>query len=329
MKGGHLLLTGFYGEGNLGDDAILRGIASSLPAGTRILATAGNTPLPPGIHGIRRRGILSWPAFLGALKGARLVVGSGGLLQDWSLDGVTFYALRFLAARLAGKPVALFGAGLGPLRSTGTRSLAAFSLGATSHCHLRDDESVRLFHELTGREAQRGADWSWGISASSRGSPTPRNLPSDVIAINIRPWLTHDWREAATRWLAGADRKTLIGISARPEDRRLMERVWPGLRIHEPADFSALLADASVLREGWAMRYHVLLALLRAGVPVRALPYDGKARHLAEAAGLPVPEPGDSAPSRAERAARAFLIAEEERFARMSEAFRQAWEEAA
>ncbi|HEY9071506.1 MAG TPA: polysaccharide pyruvyl transferase family protein, partial [Candidatus Ozemobacteraceae bacterium] len=282
MKGGHLLLTGFYGEGNLGDEAILRGIASSLPAGTRIIATAGNTPLPCGIRGIRRRGLLSWPGFLGALKGARLVVGSGGLLQDWSFEGVTFYALRFLAARIAGKPIALFGAGLGPLRSVGARSLAALSLGATSHCHVRDDESVHLFQELTGREAERGTDWSWGISAPAGPVTASQRLPANFIAVNIRPWLSPDWQKAAVRWLDAYKAMSLVGISARAEDRRLMEETWPGLRIHEPSDFSALLAAAPVLREGWAMRYHVLLALLRAGVPVRALPYDEKARHLAE-----------------------------------------------
>jgi len=67
MTARHLLLIGFFGEGNLGDDAILRGIASAMPPGTPIVATAGNTPLPACVAAIRRRGIASWRSFIGAL----------------------------------------------------------------------------------------------------------------------------------------------------------------------------------------------------------------------------------------------------------------------
>lgn len=329
MTARHLLLIGFFGEGNLGDDAILRGIASAMPPGTPILATASATPLPAGIVAIRRRGIASWPAFIGALRGSRLVVASGGLLQDWSFEGVSFYALRLCAARLAGVPAALLGAGIGPLRGRAARKLAAAALFGIDVCMLRDAESVHLFHRLTGRPAHLGTDWSWALEPEiSRHHPV--GMPLDgSIAINIRPWLVPNWRNAAKRWWSITQGSPRTGIGARREDRRLLESIFPGLSIHEPADFPALMSTAARLREGWAMRYHVLLAMLRAGIPVRALPYDHKAMHLAASAGLPIPSPDDDAPPEPRTALPGFLAAETAKIAIMKDLLRQTWENTA
>lgn len=329
MRSGHLLAIGFFGEGNLGDDAILRGLASALPGETHIIATAGAAPLPRGIHGIKRRGISSWSGFLGALRGARLVIGTGGLLQDWSFEGVTFYALRFLAARLAGKPTALFGAGIGPLRGFAARRLASVSLRGVTGSLLRDGESVELFHELTGREAQRGTDWSWALESSPESGGRINGVLHGARAINVRPWLTPDWQEAATRWWSAEPDSVKIGISARAEDRRLLEHLFQGQPVREPETFSTLLAETRTLREGWAMRYHVLLAMLRAGIPVRAIPYDNKARQLAANAGLPIPLPSDSRPPEPRIADSRFIAAEKEKLSLMKTALVKHWEEAA
>jgi len=327
MSAGHLLLIGFFGEGNLGDDAILRGLASALPTGSHIIATAGSTSLPAGISAVKRRGISSWPAFIGALRNARLVVGSGGLLQDWSFEGVTFYALRFFAARLAGKPTALFGAGIGPLRGQVARQLASAALSGVKMCMLRDSESVDLFGQLTGRHALLGTDWSWALDPASTASDRSARIPDDSVALNIRPWLTPEWRDAARRWWPSMAGSKPIGVSARSEDRRLMEQIFKGLPVYEPVDFPSLLGDAKRLREGWAMRYHVLLAMLRAGIPVRALPYDNKARQLAASAGIPVPSSSDACPPQPGIAAEAFIAAEQGRLTIMKTSLRQVWEE--
>ncbi len=329
MTARHLLLIGFFGEGNLGDDAILRGIASAMPPGTPILATAGATPLPAGVTAIQRRGIASWLSFIDALRDSRLVVASGGLLQDWSFEGVSFYALRLCAARLAGVPAALLGAGIGPLRGRATRKLAAAALFGIDVCMLRDAESVDLFHQLTGRRADHGTDWSWALEPAI-SQHRPAGMPLDgAIAINIRPWLLSHWRDAAKRWWSVTQGSPRAGIGARREDRRLLESVFPGLSVHEPADFPALMLTAARLREGWAMRYHVLLAMLRAGIPVRALPYDHKARQLAASAGLPIPSPDDAAPPKPRTALPDFLAAETAKIAVMKDLLQQTWENTA
>jgi hypothetical protein len=279
-----LLAVGFFGEGNLGDAAILEGIRQSLPRSFRLSATAGLEPVPAGVVRTRRKGLAAWPVFLSEARQADRIVFAGGILQDWSMDGVLFFALRLLAAELLGRPAELWGAGLGPLRRAPLRRIATRSLRRVTTAWLRDQPSVDLFQDLTGRSARLGTDWSWGLAA------TPANSAPDAdgaVGINLRPWSDPTW-EMAVPAVATTHGPT-IGIAARAEDARLCQRLMPDRPCFQPERFGELLTFCGRLREGWAMRYHVLLAMLRAGLPTVALPYDDKVASLAREAGLRVP----------------------------------------
>ncbi len=285
-----LLLTGFFGEGNLGDEALLGGIMSAAGPDHTFLVTAGAQHVPGRLERLPRRGIAGWFAYLRALPRVGRVVFSGGILQDWSFEGVTFYSLRLIAARIAGRRPSLWGAGLGPLRSYAAEKLAAQALAGVRTAWLRDADSCGLFKRLTGREASLGTDWSWAtpfpvMEASLKGTASG-DAP---LGINLRPWFSPRWEDAVRRRLAPhspSSPRGLLGIAARHEDQMLLQRLVPGLSIRLPGDFSELMGLCATLREGWAMRYHVLLAMLRAGIPVVPLPYDEKARSLCREAGV-------------------------------------------
>ena len=318
----HLLLTGFFGEGNLGDEAMLRGIMTAAGPHVSCFVTAGRLPLPGPVRRLPRRGITGWIGFLRTLPSVRRVVFLGGILQDWSFEGVTFYALRLMAARLAGKRPGIWGAGLGPLRRPAARALAEKALSGIRTAWLRDEDSRRLFADLTGREASLGVDWSWATPFSAR--PCPRDVPPVTeapLGINLRPWFSPCWEETVRRRLALSQAAgPLLGIAARDEDRRLLTRLLPDLPVRQPADFSDLMSLCATLREGWAMRYHVLLAMLRAGIPVVPLPYDEKARSLCREAGVDDGiDPATEVP--AQRPCAEFLPMMETRFTAMREAF--------
>ncbi len=335
-----ILVVGFFGEGNLGDEAILEGLAASLPAGCPLAVTAGSQPLGAPAARLPRRGMSAWPAFLRAVREARHVVLTGGILQDWSFDGVVFYALRMLAASLAGRPPGLWGTGLGPLRHHAARAIAARVLRRAGPVWVRSRGAARLFHELTGREAHLGCDWSWaipdpvpetaGLTSGAAGGPSLVPLPGDGtglagpaasvgaaarrasgpegplphpppseatgfrlpaaptacpaladwngrrIGLNLRPWADRRFLDRARRGLAGLPSGALLGVAARSEDARLLRASFPGLEVGEPASFTDLMRLGRRLSEGWAMRFHVVLAWLRAGLPVVPLAYDNK-----------------------------------------------------
>lgn len=332
-----ILLTGFYGEGNLGDEAILEGLLRTLPSTVSLAVTAGREGLngigrrfgsdSPSLLGNRvfqtlpRRGFDGFAAFLSALPRARAVVMSGGILQDWSVEGVSFWALRLFAARLFRRPAFLLGCGLGPLRSTAACTVTRKALQAVTEAWLRDSPSFDLYRDLGGRHGFLGTDFSWAIPVSE---PTSA-IVSAGIGINLRPW-----GDPVFAQLAHRDRQNYPGsppitaIVARAEDARPWRE---GPKPHWeliPGGFADLVSGCRVLAEGWAMRYHVVLAMLRAGIPVRALCYDDKVLTLARAAGLVTPGEGHISGT-ARRVPLAFLQEQRQRLEHMQAACRERW----
>ena len=281
------LLVGFFGEGNLGDEAILQGVLSTLPPGHRISVTAGNHRQHQGPEYLPRQGLVAWHRFIRELQSSRHIWFAGGILQDWSFEGTTFFGLRVLAAHHLGKPPSFWGAGIGPFHRRSTRRFVSRVLRYPHPVWLRDKHSCDLYHALTGRTANLGADWSWAIPPCVSQQ---EKIAPGTIGMNLRPWFFNDWQHHLQMLSAGLPAgKPQLGIAARPEDRRLMHRLVPHADIKDCDDFASLIGLSAQLCEGWAMRYHVLLAMLRAGIPVIPLPYDEKVRSLCEEAGISLP----------------------------------------
>ena len=100
-----LLLCGYYGEHNLGDDALLQVLVSSLPEPQQLLITARDPApvlaLAPSAHTVNRRSLRR--CLRAALRADVLVLGGGSLLQDsTSFTSLVYYLLLMTVARLGG-----------------------------------------------------------------------------------------------------------------------------------------------------------------------------------------------------------------------------------
>lgn len=274
-----ILVTGFFGEGNLGDEAILQAICSNLPSGASPVVTSGARQ--PLARAIRRRGLAAWPAYLYAARESRFAVFSGGILQDWSFEGVTFFALRIIAASIFGCQPTLWGAGVGPLRSVGARQIARRALRRVKTAWLRDSASVKLFNELASCEANLGTDWSWFFPVEWQNEPR-QNAP---MALNLRQWSSGNWHEQIAHQLKHNERK-IIGLAARKGDVAVIKELAPAASVMQPATFAEFADTCSNFSFGIAMRYHAALAMLRTGLPVKFIAYDSKVADLAEAANI-------------------------------------------
>ena len=98
-----LLLCGYYGEKNLGDDALLTVLLENLPAGCRLLITAsdGNVlhQLCPSATWVDRRSLKAVVAAVGKVDA--VVLGGGSLLQDsTSFRSLIYYLALIATARL-------------------------------------------------------------------------------------------------------------------------------------------------------------------------------------------------------------------------------------
>jgi polysaccharide pyruvyl transferase CsaB len=304
-RGGNVLLCGYYGEHNLGDDALLEVLLSQLPAGWEPLVTAHDQAMVQRRFGVATTDRRSLAGVLRALYGCdALVLGGGSLLQDsTSFKSLLYYAALIGAARLQGKPVGLWGQGLGPLRRRRSRQLVQHLLPLAGAISWRDPDSATLAAGW-GIEAPVGSDPVWGLT------PRPWQGKGGPIVLCWRPVAQlqgEDWRpylEALDQLAARADRPVFWLPFHQEQDRgllqalnaeglvphRLMERSRE-LAVEDPATALDQFAGASLVL---AMRLHGLILAALAGAPCAALSYDPKVAAAATAIGCPLQVLGEA-----------------------------------
>ena len=154
-----VVLCGYYGFGNMGDDALLRAAiarASREFSGARIVAITKNGARDGarfGIECIARRDVY---AVLSAIKGAHyFIFGGGTLLQDTtSRRSLLYYAALLDFAKRHGARCYLWGNGIGELRSRGSADIVRRALSLCDRIGLRDERSFLLARALLGEGAR-------------------------------------------------------------------------------------------------------------------------------------------------------------------------------
>lgn len=292
------LICGYYGEANLGDEALLRVLLDQLPPDCEALVTARDQEAVRRVEGVAtvdRRRLRAVLTALGQCDA--LVLGGGSLLQDaTSFKSLLYYAALILAARLRGKPVLLWGQGLGPLRRRRSRALVRRLLPMATAISWRDHESAALAAGW-GVQAPVGSDPVWGLTGRTwRGHGGPVVLcwrpVTQIRGAGWRPYLA-----ALDRLARESDRPVLWVPLHRGQDTGLLARllaedlVPPGLRerscerlVSDPDQALDLFAGAGLVL---AMRLHGLILAALAGSPCAALSYDPKVAAAAAGIGCP------------------------------------------
>jgi polysaccharide pyruvyl transferase CsaB len=293
-----VLICGYYGEHNLGDDALLEVLLSQLPAGCQPVVTAHDQEQVRARFGVEttdRRRLGSVLAALGHCQG--LVLGGGSLLQDaTSFRSLLYYGTLMLAARARRLPVLLWGQGLGPLSRRRSRLLARLLLSQANSISWRDQASARLAAGW-GIVASQGSDPVWALPPQEwQGQGGPIILCwRPVAGLDDRGWrllldaidAVAERRDRPLHWLpfhrdqdsdlfAELDRRGLLSASLRR--RSLM------VQASTPEQATQQFRAASLVV---AMRLHGLILAALAGSPCAALSYDPKVTAAAESLGCP------------------------------------------
>jgi polysaccharide pyruvyl transferase CsaB len=292
-----VLICGYYGEHNLGDDALLAVLLDQLPRGCRPVVTARDQEQVRQRFGVATTDRTRLGGVLRALGGCdALVLGGGSLLQDaTSLRSLIYYAVLMAAARLQGKPVILWAQGLGPLRRRRSQALVRALLPQATAISWRDGASAALARGW-GVEAVVGSDPVWSLARH-----TPWHGAGGPIVLSWRP-VTH---LSAQGWATllqalarlAPDRPVLWLPFHQEQDRGLLQGldqqglVPEGLRqrssevhVADPKGALDLFAGAGLVL---AMRLHGLILAALAGSPCAALSYDPKVSAAAAAIGCP------------------------------------------
>ncbi len=158
-----VFISGYFGFGNLGDEAILEAVVGELRRrrpGARVTVTCGEDRSSAERLGVTAARFLETEETAHAISSSRLVLfGLGGVFQDyWGVtpaalfrpgtNGVEAWVRPALLARMEGVPCALFCAGVGPLRTRAGRALFAMACEATDLLIVRDEASAREARDI-------------------------------------------------------------------------------------------------------------------------------------------------------------------------------------
>ncbi len=301
-----LVVSGYYGFGNLGDEAILEALLSSLRSRSpelEVVVLSGRPRETERLHRVRAVHRSHLPSIVREMRRADLFLSGGGsLLQDvTSLRSLFYYLGLIRLARLLGCPVALYAQGIGPLRRSLSRLLVARVLGGVDLITVRDEESAELLGELgVGERVVVTADASLALVPAPREKVVPHlerleSAPRPWIGVGLRPWRGRGDAEFFAALLQLI--RLRVGGSLvlfpmhGPEDlplaQAVKERLGSGVRVWtdhlSPSVFAVLVAEFDLVL---AMRLHLLIFAALGAVPMVGLSYDPKVESFLRQIGL-------------------------------------------
>lgn len=292
-----IIISGYYGFNNFGDDAVLSVLVNSLknenvkPENITIISrNPKNTKKIYGTKSVYYFNLLS--VFFSMLKSDILFSGGGSLLQDVTSSKSLFYYLFIISlALILGKKVIIFAQGIGPVNNKFSQKITKFILKKCSYVTVRDEKSLNLLKEW-GVDADLVPDPVWNL-------PVGKRYPHNILGIQLRTWktLTENMITALAKSVAEAfsDKKIFIYALQKSQDKEVCLQFEEKLNEFSPNTYTQIIAGKSPseitasfsqLDLLIAMRYHACLIGLKYKMNVLPIVYDPKVESLADEFGL-------------------------------------------
>jgi polysaccharide pyruvyl transferase CsaB len=281
-----ILICGYYGMGNHGDEALLAGLLQLLHSGGHhVTVLSGNPAETRQLHGVnavhRYRGL---PAAL--ISADAVIAGGGGLLQDsTSSRSLSYYLTVINLAKLLKRKVLVYGQSLGPLSAAG-RNRVRSALGGVALA-VRDTQSQQLLAEL-GFSSTLVADPALLLLPDSPGNDPVTDLL--LIPRASYPDLTAALVAAGQAAGDAGQRLGLLALHGEQDQGELavLQQALPQARVFEAGTFQDSLNVIAAADFVLSARLHGLILAAAAGRSYAGLVYDPKVRGFLEQAGAPV-----------------------------------------
>jgi polysaccharide pyruvyl transferase WcaK-like protein len=307
-----VLVRGYFGAGNLGDELLLEVLRRNFAErGLRLVAASLDPERTRREHGIEAVARTASPRdvvhLLPRLRRARLLLlGPGGILQSYGAptSSLLAYALHAEAARRTRTPLGLLGVGAGPLppaarrvaegivrgaravlfRDAASRDLVAGGSGPADGVFVGPD--LAFLHESGAGETPAAAGRNLGFAPIRLRNAAPGFAPADAARC----------RRELARGLADA---LPAGAALHPavlhetEDRLELEAMRPDLEraglvplVPPPVTLAGTRAWLAGCEIVVVSRFHALVLALLQERPAVVLAYHPKVEALSRAAGL-------------------------------------------
>lgn len=312
-----VVIGGYYGAGNLGDELLLSLLIEWLAAAHHdvvvVTLDEAHTKSLHGANAIDRRDLTRLVQQL--ISADAFILGGGGLFQDhhrftisdlysYPAPSISYYAQLCLLARQMGVPYMLFAMGVGPLRGDDARRVTRELFLHAAYVSVRDQASAALLRQIgVDSKIEVGADPGWLMPRSARielGQLYPSLAGRKVLVVTPREWTFSDaWRHALVSGLTEAKNAgwAILWLpfqaSELSDDFKIIQelsgRLGPQIpqaiaKCTSPQEAAQIIASADALI---AMRLHALLLGLNCHVPTIAVEYDDKLAYVSSATYLP------------------------------------------
>ncbi|NLK73054.1 MAG: polysaccharide pyruvyl transferase CsaB [Clostridiales bacterium] len=148
-----VVISGYYGFNNIGDESILRAVVDNLRRKLNPIDITVLSQMPEltsekfGVHSVYRMDVLKVIKAIGSSD--LLISGGGSLLQDaTSKKSISYYLGVIWIALLLKKKVFIYSQGIGPISGKINRFLVKKTLNKIKYIVVRDEQSKELLCEI-------------------------------------------------------------------------------------------------------------------------------------------------------------------------------------
>ncbi len=301
----NVVMSGYYGFSNTGDDAILEAIRDGVGAVSdevELTVLSKDPELTRRQYGLNAVSRFNFMKVFSALRrGDVLLSGGGSLLQDTtSTRSLVYYLSVMHMAKLLGKPVMLYANGIGPVRKSGNRSKVRTAVESAAVVTLRDHSSAQELRAMgVDRDDLRvTADPVFGMEsapdhvADAFLAAAGLRAGSRFAAVSVREWERAGGFPEQLAQVCDHIRSThgleILFLLMQPSvDREATQRVrqameQPSYILDQPCAPKEMMAVLGRAELCLAMRLHTLIFAARMAVPTLGLVYDPKVESFLE-----------------------------------------------
>lgn len=304
-----VVMSGYYGFGNSGDEAILQAIHNSIHSPGRLSVTVltNNTKFTRLRYGYNAVYRYSPVQVIRALwRCDALISGGGSLLQDHtSTRSLLYYLSTIGLAKLLGKKVMIYANGIGPVSRPVNRRLVRRAVESVDAVTLRDANSVAELRSMgiTREDITVTSDPVFNLEVSEDGNDASLlayfGIPADrpFVAVSVRNCSGADRLAAEVASLCDRiyeryEMNVVFFVMQPKNDEEITAHIRSLMHcasfqvggVQSSSDLIRVIGKADLMI---AMRLHAIIFSAREAVPTVGIVYDPKVASYLEMLGMP------------------------------------------
>ena len=291
-----IIMSGYFGFSNSGDDAILKSIIESfksLDPDLNIKVLSKDTDLTEREYGVAAVDRFKYFDVKKSLKEADMLISGGGsLLQDkTSSRSIWYYLLIMKLAKRYNKKVFVYSNGVGPINKRFNRNFTRRVLNKVDYITLRDKDSYDFIKSIgvNNPNIKVLSDPVFNLKEASDESVREKfDINEGTVLVSIRSWMDDEKLIAELSkflsYLIDEGKNIVFMPMQTPRDTDISERIAANLKSTKIIDekypveiLMGLMKNADFIV---AMRLHAMIYAIHQNLPFIGLSYDPKTETL-------------------------------------------------